>query len=76
MSSYLCIKITKAKADICFAQKDVNFFVFFFFFPQLVEKLNHGEKKLYELTFKIKNVLIFLKIEVAANVISNMRIIL
>ena len=35
-----------------------------------------GKKKLYELTFKIENVLIFLKIEVAANVISNMRIIL
>ena len=29
MSSYLCMKITNAKADICFTQKDVNLFFFF-----------------------------------------------
>ena len=44
MSSYLCIKITKAKADICFAQKDVNPFSFFLFC--LEEKLKQKKKKL------------------------------
>ena len=42
MSSYLCIKITKAKADICFAQKDVNPFSFFLFC--LEEKLKQKKK--------------------------------
>ena len=48
MSSYLCIKITKTKADICFAQKDVNLFFFFFsfFFTfRLVKKIKAKKKK-------------------------------